>query len=181
MPRSDQVSGNLIPDDLVVVGQVGGAYGVHGWLHVKSFAQPPENLLSYKPWYIQGSKVAVRALKPHGDAFVVSFGDVADRDAAQRWKGLEIAVSRSILPPTSSGEYYWHDLIGLTAVDPEGCVLGKVTSLLETGANDVLVVSNAEPGAKVSEREQLIPFIKDVVGNIDLKAGILVVDWPGIA
>ena len=164
----------MVPSDLVVVGQIGAAFGVKGWLHVKSFAQPAENLLRYKPWYAGGEKVEVRELKPHGDTFVVSLAGIHDREAAQKWKGREIAVSRSILPKAGVGEFYWHDLIGLKVVSPQGHEMGQVDSLMETGSNDVLVVK----AGKGSKHELLIPFIKDVIGKIDLDSGVLVADWP---
>ena len=162
-----------MPSDLIVVGQVGAAFGVKGWLHVKSYAQPAENLLGYKPWYIRGNQVEIREFKPHGDAFVVRLTGVNDREAAQIWKGRKIEVSRSILPAIDEGEFYWHDLIGLKVVNPQGLELGQVSSLLETGSNDVLVVKTKE-----KRDELLIPFIKDTIGEIDLKTGVLVADWP---
>ena len=164
----------MVPPDLIVIGQIGAVFGVKGWLHVKSYAQPAKNILRYKPWYIDGKTVEIRELKPHGDGFIVQLTGVNDRDAAQSWKGREIEVSRSILPPADAGEYYWHDLIGLKVINPEGVELGRVSSLFETGSNDVLVVRTEQN----EKDELLIPFIKDTVGDIDLKTGVLVADWP---
>ncbi len=164
----------MAPPDFIIVGQIGAAFGVKGWLHVKSFAQPAENLLRYKPWYVRGKKIEVNEIKPHGDAFIVSLVGVNDREAAQEWKGREISVSRSILPKAEDGEFYWHDLIGLEVISPHGSVLGRVDSLMETGSNDVLVVKAGND----SNRELLIPFIKDAIGKIDLESGVLIADWP---
>jgi len=141
---------------------------------VKSYAQPAENLLRYKPWYVHGNELEIREIKPHGDAYVVRLTGINDREAAQIWKGRKIEVSRSVLPPAGTGEFYWHDLIGLKVVNAQGLELGRVSSLLETGSNDVLVVKTGSDGTD----ELLIPFIKDTVGDIDLEAGVLVADWP---
>jgi 16S rRNA processing protein RimM len=74
------------------------------------------------------------------------------------------------MPDPAPGEYYWNDLLGLTVVTLQNEPLGKVDHLLETGANDVLVVSG--------DRERLIPFVlDDVVKRVDLDAGVIQVDW----
>jgi 16S rRNA processing protein RimM len=95
-----------------------------------------------------------------------------DRDQAAMLVRSEIAIPRAQLPETGPGEVYWHDLQGLQVFTLEAVDLGKVTSLMETGANDVLVVK-AEDG-----RERLIPFIRgSVITDIDLQAGTMTVDW----
>lgn len=84
--------------------------------------------------------------------------------------GAEVFVSRSLLPATAPGEFYWNDLEGLRVRTIEGVELGTVSHLFATGANDVLVVKG--------ERERLVPFIRDsVVREIDIAAGTIVVDW----
>jgi 16S rRNA processing protein RimM len=80
-----------------------------------------------------------------------------------------VALPRAALPETRSGEYYWADLIGLAVVNTGSKELGSVVGMLQTGANDVLVVQG--------ERERLIPFIATVVREVDLKAGVIRVDW----
>ena len=93
-----------------------------------------------------------------------------DRDAAAALKGTQIGVHREQLPGPGEGEYYWHDLVGLRVQTTQGMELGTVDHLIETGANDVLVVRG--------ERERLIPFIRgQVVLSIDLAAGEMRVDW----
>jgi len=73
------------------------------------------------------------------------------------------------LPAAADNEYCWSDLIGLEVINVQDEVLGKVTELLETGANDVLVVEG--------ERERLLPFIAQVILQVDLEAGRINVDW----
>ena len=92
------------------------------------------------------------------------------RDQAQALMGCEIAIRRDQLPVTAPGEYYWRDLQGLTVVTIEGELLGTVDHLIETGANDVLVVKG--------DRERLIPFVlNQVIVNVDLDKREIRVDW----
>lgn len=96
---------------------------------------------------------------------------VSDRDAAQDLMGWEILIHKQQLPKADPGEYYWADLVGLNVETETGIQLGVVDHLLETGANDVLVVLDGET-------ERLIPFLQQqTVLKIDLEAGLMLVDW----
>jgi 16S rRNA processing protein RimM len=106
----------------------------------------------------------------HGKGVVARLVGCDDRDQAQSLMGYEIGVYRDQLPETEPGEYYWNDLKGLRVVTLQGESLGIVDHLIETGANDVLVVKG--------ERERLIPFVQDqVVTKVDLDNGEIQVDW----
>jgi 16S rRNA processing protein RimM len=162
--------------ELVVVGRIGAPHGVRGGVRVSSATQPPDNILRYRPWWVNtGSgfrRVAVISVREHGDGFVATIEGVTDRDAADGLRGAEVAVPRSALPALEAGrEYYWQDLIGLEVIDQHGASLGPVRELIETGANDVLVVG--EEGV----RPVLIPFVGAVVTEVDLDAGRIRVDW----
>ena len=161
-------------DELLVMGRVAAPYGVKGWLRITAFTALAENLLAYAPWYLgrQGEWTEVRPLegKPHGKGLVVRLAGYSDRDAAAALTGAEIAVYRSQLPEPEAHEYYWSDLIGLQVVTTDGTVLGQVDHLLETGANDVLVIRG--------DRERLVPFVQgDVIRSIDLDKGEIRIDW----
>lgn len=160
---------------MVVVGRFGAPYGVKGWLNVTSYTDPLENLVEYRPWFVdrQGrwSEVTVAQTKQHRGGFVAQIVGVGDRDAAQALVGHEIAVPESVLPDAGEDEFYWKDLIGLDVVDQAGRVLGQVDELMETGANDVIVVRSAG-GSDV-----LIPFVRHVVTNVDLPGRRIIVDW----
>ncbi|MDH5469430.1 MAG: ribosome maturation factor RimM [Gammaproteobacteria bacterium] len=170
-----QVSANgAQADDMLVVGRIAAPYGVKGWLRVTAFTELPENLLEYLPWYLHrgGEWREMQPLvgKCHGKGLVVRFADCNDRDAAAALSGTDIAIKRCQLPDTQANEYYWRDLIGLQVVTVDNVVLGRVDHLLETGANDVLVVRG--------DRERLVPFIRDdVIRAVDLAAGEIRVDW----
>lgn len=146
-----------------------------GLVKVFSFTDPRENILRYSPWFLQKngqtSEIKVISGQRHGNAVVAELEGVDDRDAALALMGSEILILRKQLPKPKAGEYYWADLVGLTVETVSGVNLGKVDYLLETGANDVLVVVDGET-------ERLIPFLQpQTVLNIDLDAGMMTVDW----
>ena len=92
------------------------------------------------------------------------------RDEADGYRGCEIAVERSRLPETEDGEYYWTDLVGLRVVTGDSVDLGEVGHMMETGANDVMVVRGGI--------ERLIPFLPGtVVRSVDVERGVVAVDW----
>lgn len=165
------------PESRIVLGQLGGAHGVKGWLRVNSYTQPPENILNYSPWYLdrdgEGGLWEPVEGQQRGSIVLVRLRGCDDREQAERLKGATIRVAREQLPAAGQGEYYWHDLIGLSVEDCAGRPLGRVVNLMETGANDVLVLADAR-----GQGEILIPYIKEqVVRAIDLDAGRMVVDW----
>lgn len=165
-----------MPDrDCLQAGKVSGVFGVKGWVKVFSFTEPRENILRYSPWLLKkhGQTREIRVLEGqrHGNTVVAGLEGITDRDAAMALMGAEILISRRQLPAAAAGEYYWNDLIGLQVITTAGVSLGKVDHLLETGANDVLVVMDGET-------ERLIPFLQQqTVLNIDLDAGLMTVDW----
>ncbi len=161
-------------DDLLVMGRIAAPFGVKGWLRITTYTEMPANLLEYTPWFLdnRGEWSEAQPLdgKPHGKGLVVRLEGCTDRDAAAALTGTDIAVHRSQLPSAAADEYYWNDLIGLQVVTTDDRPLGRVDHLLETGANDVLVIRG--------ERERLVPFVRgEVVRSVDLDAGMIRVDW----
>ena len=167
-PRSNEAS------PMVVRGKIVAAQGIQGWVKVLTFTEYVDSLLDYETWYI-GNEQSWRPIKVlesnvHGKLVVAKLEGIPDRSAAEKYKGQLIAVSREEMPKQQEGEYYWSDLIGLSVVNLEGYAFGTVDSLLETGANDVLVV-------KGESGETLMPFIASVIQQVDLKGKYIRVDW----
>lgn len=158
----------------VSMGHIGGIYGVRGWLRVISGTTPRDALFEYDPLYLkqddQWRPYTVEAAQIHGKGLIVKFAGCEERDGAARLVGCEIGVKREQLPAPAPGEYYWADLLGLQVITLNAVPLGAVKELLETGANDVLVVQG--------DRERLIPFLLgSVIESVDLDAGVIRVDW----
>ena len=167
------------PDDAVEVGRISDAWGVKGWFKVIPHSASPEALFSSRRWWIQPAGggthlLRIRDIKDHSNAIVASAHDVDDRDAAALLKGARIFVPRSSFPTAGEGEYYWVDLIGLDVVNREGLALGRVTDLMATGPQTVLVLEYEEAG-KTAER--MIPFVAAYIDDVSLESRRITVDW----
>ncbi|GAB1256544.1 ribosome maturation factor RimM [Aurantivibrio plasticivorans] len=173
---------------LRTVGKLGAPNGVLGWMRLQSFTEPSDQILEYEPWWLKtrhGVKQAsVEQVKPHSDGLLVKLANVSDRDAAKAFTNVEIAVSADQFPALPVGEYYWHQLEGLRVVacyQGVSTPIGRVTKLLETGANDVLVVQGAPDSTaapSIDKRERLVPYLPEqVVTKIDLEQGQIDVEW----
>lgn len=169
--------------DPLIIGRFGAPYGIKGWLKIQSFTEPRENLLGYDSWLVnRGSRgqdnwqaLAIDAGKAHGKGLVGHVTGVDDRDAAESLKGCEIAIAAQALPVLPEDEYYWHQLEGLS-VYSGGKLLGRVDHLMETGANDVVVVKPCE--GSIDQRERLIPWLRgSVVLQVDLAQQTMTVEW----
>ena len=158
---------------MMVMGRIAGAFGVKGWVKVQTFTQSMDTLTGFPTWWLkqaaswQETKVEEAAV--HGRTVIAKLFGVDDRDAAAQLRGYEVAVPRDQLPASRAGEYYWADLIGIGVSNIQGVPLGQVAKLLDTGAQQVLLVEG--------ERERLIPFIESVVVSVDVAGRSLVVDW----
>ena len=164
-----------LDEKFILLGKIVGVHGVRGELKLESYTEPRVQIFSYRPWLMRsvaGEKIIDDCRgRAQGKGLVAELPGVADRDAAAALVGTEIWVARSALPAPKPGEYYWSDLEGLEVVTTAGVTLGRVSHLVATGANDVLVVKDAE-------RERLIPFlVGQYVTNVDLDAGRMTVDW----
>ena len=160
-------------DDLICVGHILGAQGIKGWVRVFSNTSPRENIVKYSPWLIeQGQELKSVDVsgRLQGKNVVAQLDGIEDRNQAEALTGCRILIEAAQLPQLQAGEYYWSDLIGLAVENLQGEPLGVVDSMLETGADDVMVVSG--------DRERLIPFvIDDIVREVDLVGQRLIVDW----
>lgn len=174
-------------DNYVVVGKITGVFGVKGWVKVYSFTEPMEAISDYPNWYIASPKgwqpLDLEQRRWQGGKLIALVRGTYDRDEAKVFTGRELAVEKAALPELEEDEYYWHQLQGLKAysVNPQDpsqqpILLGEVKRMMETGANDVLVVKACE--GSVDKNERLIPYLPDrVVLDIDLEGGTIKLDW----
>ncbi len=160
---------------LVLVGQVAGAFGVRGEARIHTHTEYPLNLLDYSP--LLGADGAVvltllagRAVK---DALIVSAREIETREQAQALRGLRLYIDRTVLPPPDDDEFYLADLIGLAAYDPQGVPIGRVKSVHNFGAGDLLEVDPTD-GAP----SWWAPFTKAVVPELDLAGARITIDRP---
>jgi len=163
----------------VVLGRIGAPWGIKGWVKLFSFTDPPANLLDYPGFLIATErglqKLEFAEVRPQGKSFVGHIKGCDVREQTGEYTGCELLISKSQLPGLETG-YYWHQLEGLRVITQQGEVLGVVHHLMETGANDVLVIRGDT--ASVDQTERLLPYLMgQVVKEIDLAQGLIIVDW----
>ena len=159
------------------MGVFGAPQGVRGEIRVKSLTKEPSAIGGYGPLTDKGRTRAfafetLRALKDN--MLIARVAGVSSREAAEALKGMEIFVRRDQLPPPNEDEFYYDDLVGLEAVDAAGGRLGRIVSLMNYGAGDVLEIAPAQGGETL-----LLPFTKRVAPRIDFDAGRIVIEPPG--
>ncbi len=164
-----------------VMGRFGAVYGIKGWLKVFSETQDPESLFTYSPWFyrIRGGEwreVKLESYRRHSDGFIAKLAGVDVREEAQGYTGAEIGILGSSLPQLPEGLYRWRDLIGLRVINKDNYCLGTVTSLMDIGSNDVLVVK-PEITDKYEIKERLIPYVENHIIHVDLDEKVIQVDW----
>ena len=158
------------------MGRIVGVFGVQGEVKLESWTEPRERIFEYQPWLLvtaPGAESEMRGVKgrTQGKGLVARLPGISDRDQAAAMVGSDILVSRDLLPEPAEGEYYWADLEGLEVVTEGGTSLGRVSHVIATGANDVLVVRG-------EGRERLLPFVVgDCVKQVQRDTGRIVVDW----
>ena len=160
---------------MVIMGRVASAHGIRGWIRIQPYTEYVDSLLGYSTWWIgqeHGPWRGVKVLQceSHLKTLAALLPDCPDRTTAEKLKGLLIAVPRSSLPEQPEDEYYWSDLIGLPVINGAGVNLGNVEQLLETGANQVLMV-------KGENGQILIPFVASAIKQVDTQNKCIKVDW----
>jgi len=156
----------------LALGYISAVHGIKGWVKVHSWTRPMEAILDYQPWLLGEDKspLTITDGRKQGKGLVALLPGFEDREQAARLVGQQIFVGRNQLPATAADEYYWADLEGLEVHTTQGHVLGRVEKLMETGANDVLVIRG--------QREHLVPFVQgQYVTRVDLEGGLIEVDW----
>lgn len=172
--------------DYVVLGRVIGAYGVRGWVRIQVYGDDPLSWREMASWWLSRSRGSSKNDQPvdedwqafrlthcrlQGGDLVAQLNGVADRDAAEALKGALLGAPRECLPDPGSDAYYWGDLVGMTVFGAGDERLGVVSRLLETGANDVLVVVDADG------KERLLPFVESVIECVDRAARRIDAAW----
>jgi 16S rRNA processing protein RimM len=158
----------------ILLGVVIGAQGVRGEVRVKTFTETLDRLSSYGPLHAGGGRmfkiISLRALKP--DLAAVQFEGVSDRSAAELLKGTELFVARTALPSPEENEFYHADLIGLSAEDEDGRLIGEVSAIHNFGAGDVIEIARGDGG------NLILPFTRETVPTIEPEAGRIVIATP---
>ncbi|MBL4873590.1 MAG: 16S rRNA processing protein RimM [Rhodobacteraceae bacterium] len=160
--------------EMICVGAISGAFGVKGEVRIKSFCADPASIGNYNPLSTESGTVydlgITRAIKG-GFAAVIS--GVDNKEDADALRSTRLYTARENLPSLPDDEFYHTDLVGLTAVDTGGATLGKIKTVLNHGAGDILEITG--PGLK---EPVLLPFTNEAVPTVDLTAKRIVIDPP---
>jgi len=161
-------------DDLILVGRVAGAFGVKGEVRITSFTAEPMALVDYKTLLREDGQPALtltggRAAK---GGVVVRAKEIETREQAEAARGLRLYIPRAVLPEPDEDEFYVADLIGMDVVSLEGDLLGRVRSVRDFGAGDLLEV------APIAGESWWLPFTKDAVPEVQMDAGRVVAVRP---
>ena len=170
---------------LISIATIVGVYGIKGWVKVRINLEDPASLTSLSPKQLtdpRGKRVRlvdIKTVRSQGKGFIAKLAGVDDRNAAEMLRGHSIEIPESSLPGLNDGEFYWRDLVGCRvelSVDNENLSLGCVDHLIETGANDVLVVRPTEDS--IDDRERLIPWLEDdVIVAVEIESQRICVRW----
>ena len=170
----------------ILLGHVTGVVGLQGWVKVHSDTNPRDNITGYKHWWLKQAdhwkQWKVTSGRPQGKTIVAKLEGVSTPEEAAVLIGSTIAVDRAEMPALASGEYYWADLTGMLVRTIDGIEIGPVVRLFETGANDVVIVSDQRPDYSDNDSdgkaEILVPWVvPDVVTEVDMENRIITVDW----
>ncbi|GAB5499665.1 MAG: ribosome maturation factor RimM [Pseudohongiellaceae bacterium] len=164
----------------VVMARVGKPHGIKGWLRLDSYTSPADNLLQYNEFIVrmegQEKRLTLDESRQQSGKLVGHFVGYDAPESARELTGLELLIDSSELPTLETGDYYWYQLLGLRVVNLEDQDFGTVARLMETGANDVLIVKPDRDS--IDSRERLIPYLPEtVVRQVDLQSATVRVDW----
>ena len=159
---------STVYDNLIAVGRITGTHGIRGQLRMQSYSGNLESLKAARQVILRQAngnlhEYELRRAAGHGNAVLLTLAECDNINQVLGLVGSELCLQRGQLPPPEEGEYYWHDLLGLTVITDSGQALGSITDILETGANDIYVVTG-------KEREYLIPAVASVIAKVDLAA-----------
>ena len=177
-------------DSLIELGVVQDAQGLKGHIKVRPHSSDPVALLACKELLLSlltrknvGSTASehaasltpykVKEAKLHSGFIILALEGVADRDQALALKGARALISRDAFPEAGEGSYYWVDLIGCHVNNLQGEDLGLVLVMTENGAHSVMAIG----GSIDSVPKQLIPFVPEIIQNVDLPLRLITVDW----
>ena len=158
----------------VVIGRFGRPHGIKGFVTVHSFTDPRDNILGYTNWHAflnnQWQPIKLLCVEVYSKAIVAQIEGYPERESVARLTNIEIAVHKEQLAELEPGEYYWHQLVGMSVVNQKGDLFGEVIEVMPTGANDVLVVQG--------EKRHLIPYLPgQFIIEINDSQRVITVDW----
>lgn len=178
--QPQELTGSPLPGEpvFIAVGKLGRPHGYKGETILIIMTDFPERLHVGKKVYIGPAHIAVRiaSVRPNNQSLIISFEGMDSDEEVGQYRNQIVYVTTADLPKLPDGEYYHHQLIGLMVKDESGETIGKLSEIIETGANDVYIVKSSDG------KEVLFPALKNIVLSVDLSQGVMVVhppEWGG--
>jgi len=164
---------------LICVGRISDPHGVRGGIRLQSFTERPEALKDFRAYFREdGEALKLSFGKPLKDGYVITLAGVTTPEEAKKWKGCEVFIKRQELKAPGEGEYYHADLINMGVVTLAGERLGNVTGVNNFGAGDVIEIS-LDTSRKGVGKTLVIPFRGEVIKEVDLDRGVVIIDPEG--
>ncbi len=161
-------------EDLLTIGRILKPHGVRGDVRVLPLTDWPERFLELERVFVgsheANEQYAVRGVSLHGKVVLLGLTGIDSRDRAEDLRGHSVMIPESERVELPPDHYYIYELIGVDCYTTDGTLVGKVTDVLSTGANDVYVVEGPSG-------VHYVPAVKAVVREIDLEAYRMVVEW----
>jgi len=163
-------------DDYIVVGKILTTHGIKGWLTIKSYTSPIENIFKYNlqinldktPKHIKITDHRFMSKKT-----IIKIENINTIEDTEKFINHDLVILKKDLPAINDNEYYWHQLIGKKVITTDNETLGVVESLFTSGENDILVVK----ADLKKEKELFIPFLKDNIVDVKIDENIIITRW----
>ncbi|MGK2286606.1 ribosome maturation factor RimM [Pedomonas sp. V897] len=165
-----RTAGNPPAGKSILLGVITGPQGLQGEVRIRPFTDDPGGLERYKTLHAGNRTLTVVKVRVQPNGVIARFREITDRTAAEQMRGVELSIPREALPAPEEGEFYQIDLIGLTAVTPDGAVIGEVVAIPNYGSSDLLEIRTT------AGKTHLVPFIDDAVPDVLQDEGRIVID-----
>ena len=162
-------------NDRVIVGAIGGSFGVHGEVRLKSFCADPAAIADYTPLYTEDGRAFAQVVLTGQmkNGFTARLDGVVTKEDADALRNVSLYAERAVMPSLPDDEYYYADLIGMSVLDTGGVTLGIVKNVMDHGAGDLLEIAVPAQAETV-----LLHFTQAAVPTVDMATRRIIADPP---
>jgi len=164
-----------VSERLISLGEIVATHGIQGWLKLKPYNPDTDILFSIQEIFLEKAGVCslffLEESRIHKSQFLLKLRGINGIAEAQKWIGTIVSVTEQTLRPLNPGEYYYYQTLGLDVFDPDGRWIGTITQIWSKEGGDLYVV-------KGSEKEYLIPAVKEMIEKVDFPGGKIIINPP---